>query len=91
MSNDFEDYEIITSLNAFWIVEFKGCVDKDARKNFQQDIGEDMSSIMLTIRVRCNPWDIDNITEEVIGNYLRKEIEKEIQGIELILLKMEYD
>ena len=50
-----------------------------------------MSSIMLTIRVRCNPWDIDNITEEVIGNYLRKEIEKEIQGIELILSKMEYD
>lgn len=34
LTNDFEDYEIITSINSFWIVEFKGSVENNLRENF---------------------------------------------------------
>lgn len=91
LGNEFEDYEIITSLNVFWIVEFKGFVDKTTRKRFQQDIGEDMSSTISTIRILCSPYSVNDITEEVIGNYLTNEIDKQIQDINLILVKKEYD
>ena len=90
LENDFEDYEIITSINAFWIVEFKGSIDEISRTIFQQDIRENMKSVMSVIGAMHNAHDI-HIREEVIGNYLINGIDKEIQGINLVLTKKEYD
>lgn len=50
-----------------------------------------MGRIISIIRTNCPKYDIDNITEDVIGNYLMNEIDKEIQGIDLLLVKKEFD
>ena len=91
LENEFEDYEIVTSVDVFWTIEFKGNVDNVSRKDFQQKIGEYMYSKMLSIGLENNPCDINIVTEKIIGNYLLKEIDKDIQGINLILNKKEYD
>lgn len=36
-------------------------------------------------------FNIRNMTENIIGNYLLNEVDKEIQGISLILIKRRYD
>lgn len=91
LENVHEDYEIITSYSAFWIVKFKGKIAKEYRKLFQQFLGGDMGRIISIIRTNCPKYDIDNITEDVIGNYLMNEIDKEIQCIDLLLVKKEFD
>lgn len=90
LENDFEDYEIITSINAIWIVEFKGCIENKMRENFQYFLGINMNTIITNIKLIYD-FDVDLIVEDVIGNYLLEEIDKNINGIELILIKRSYD
>lgn len=91
LKNNHEDYEIIISIHAMWIVEFKGSIDKSDWKKFQQVIGRDIDESISLIQERSNVKYIDNITEEIIGNYLLNEVDKEIQSINLILIKKEFD
>ena len=90
LEHDFEDYEIITSVNAYWIVEFKGIISEISRKKFQHDFKKNMSEIMSLIRLKNDDSDIDRITEKIIGNYLLNGIDKEIHGNPLILVKKEF-
>ena len=91
LSNDFEDFEIITSVNAFWIVEFKGNISFTSKELFSQDLSDDMSSIISEIRLIYNFNDVDNVTEEDVAKYLLNKVDKQIQGINLVLIKKEYD
>lgn len=50
-----------------------------------------MYSKMLSIRLEYDAYEINIVTEQIIGNYLLNEIDKDIQGINLILNKKRYD
>lgn len=76
LKNNHEDYEIIISNHAMWIVEFKGSIEEMSWKKFQQVIGRDMDESISIIQKKGNVKDINNITEEIIGNYLLNEIDK---------------
>ena len=86
LKNDFEDYEVITSINAFWTVEFKGCIQKELREDFQYFLGKNMNRIITNIKL-IHDFNVELIVEEVISNYLLEEIDKNINGIDLILIK----
>lgn len=87
LENEFEDYEIITSINAMWIIEFRGFVEKIFREDFQYALGEDINEIRDRIKLNYDDYDIDKVTENVVSNYLLGGIYKEINGIELILVR----
>lgn len=89
LENDFEHYEVITSINALWTVEFNGCIDREIRENFQYVIGQNMNRIITNIKL-IHDFNVDFIVEEVIGNYLLEEIDKTIDGTELTLIKKGY-
>lgn len=91
LENSFEDFEIITSVDAFWIIEFKGTISKISRRRFQQCLREDMYMTIESIKYWGEDgFRIRNVTENIIGNYLLNEINNEIQGINLILIKRRY-
>ena len=89
LENDFEDYELITSECAFWLIEFKGNVDESSRRFFQYNLGKSISEVMLIIKLTCNVIEIDEKTEEVISNYLLNGIDKKMNDIALHLTKKE--
>lgn len=89
LENDFEDYELITSERAFWLIEFKGNVDESSRRFFQYNLGKSISEVMLIIKLTCNVIEIDEKTEEVISNYLLNGIDKKMNDIALHLTKKE--
>ena len=91
LENGFEDYEIITSVGAMWIVEFKGYVDKSLRHNFQYLLGADINKMVHIIKLGHDEGDVDIIVENVISNYLLWSLDKNLNGNELILIKKEYD
>lgn len=90
LENSHEDFEIIVSVTAFWILKFNGKINKTDRRIFQQALGDEMAKIISLIRMSCAVGDIDDLTEELIGNYLLDELDKDIQGINLVLVKKEY-
>lgn len=49
-----------------------------------------MNRIITNIKL-IHDFDVDLIVEEVISNYLLEEIDKNINGIDLILIKKGYD
>ena len=90
LGNKFENYEIITSINVFWIVEFRGMVEKEIRQNFQYHLSKDMNSIndkIKSIYVDANI--INSMVELYIGDYLLNNIDKNINEIDLFLIKKE--
>ena len=90
LGNKFEDYEIITSINVFWIVEFRGLVEKEIRQNFQYRLAKDMNSINNKIRLLCHDANmINSMVEVYIGDYLLNHIDKKINEIDLFLIKRE--
>ena len=91
LENEFEDYEVITSVGAMWIVEFKGFVEKSVRNNFQYILGEDINDVVNIIKSKYDDDKVDIIVENVISNYLLRMLDKNIVDIELILIKKEYD
>lgn len=71
LENDFEDYEIITSINSLWIVEFKGNIEHNLRNEFQYSIGNEINGIMLSVLLICHTAEeIDRLREELVSNYL---------------------
>ena len=52
LENDFEDYEIITSIDAFWTVEFKGSISKKLRENFQLNLSIEFEKMEFEIKSR---------------------------------------
>ena len=91
LENDFEDYEIITSTIALWVVKFRGMIQKDVKENFQFKMGKDIENISSIIKLDYLIEDIDKMTEKIIGNYLLSKIDKELNGVELVLTKVEFD
>lgn len=90
LGNKFEDYEIITSINVFWIVEFRGLVEKEIRQNFQYRLAKDMNSINNKIRLLYHDANmINSMVEVYIGDYLLNHIDKKINEIDLFLIKRE--
>ena len=90
LENDFEDYEIITSIDAFWIVEFKYVVEKEIRENFQFDLGNEIERIQNYSLLFFETSDeIDYFRELMVGTYLLEEIDNNINGFDLILVKKE--
>ena len=90
LENEFEDYEIITSVNTFWSVEFKGFVEKEVRQNFQYNIAKYMNRINNKIISKYVDNDsINYLLEFYIGDYLLNFIDKKINNIDLILIKKE--
>ncbi|WP_407409094.1 hypothetical protein [Methanobrevibacter sp.] len=47
LENKFEDYEIVTSVNAIWTVEFKGEVCRSIREDFQNNLSAKIRDITL--------------------------------------------
>lgn len=90
LSNEFEDYEIIISPNVFWIVGFRGNVEKEIRQKFQYHLAKDMNSINDKIKLMYVDADIINSMMELyIGDYLLNNIDKNINEIDLFLIKKE--
>ncbi|MBQ8016538.1 MAG: hypothetical protein IJ258_00370 [Methanobrevibacter sp.] len=90
LCNEFEDYEIITSIDVFWVVEFKGRVEKEIRQNFQYHLAKDMNIINNKIKSRyINAKTINSNVELYIGDYLLNVIDKKINEINLVLNKKE--
>ena len=88
LENDFEDFEIIASISAFWIVEFKGSVKKIIRDNFQNALKENMDGIMTKIKLYYNKLYINNAIEKELGEYLLNDINKKMGSTDLILYKI---
>ena len=92
LGNDFEDYEIITSKNAFWTVEFKGNVEECVRKDFQTKLVADFQEIENELRVRyADKIKVRIMSEKLFSDYLLTHINKSLNSIPLILTKLEYD
>ena len=90
LENEFEDYEIITSIDAFWIVEFKYSVEKEVRENFQFDLGNEIERIQNYSLIFFETSDeIDYFRELMVGTYLLEEIDNKINGFDLLLIKKE--
>ena len=88
LENDFEDYEIITSVNAFWIVEFKGEIPHEVRKAFQRSLAYKFEYIKVNlILTRFGGSEINQLIEEEISNYLLRGLDKKINRIDLNLIK----
>ena len=88
LENEFEDYESITSINAFWSVEFKGSVGKTIRGDFQINLKNDMDNKMANIKLNYNKWYINDVIEKELSTYLLHEISKKIEDIDLKLIKV---
>lgn len=92
LEKDFEDYELISSVHALWIIKFNGAIDKRIRYKFQKKLILEMNAINDDIRRVCSDVDVINLmVEKSIGNYLLSSIEKRICGIDLIIIKREYN
>lgn len=92
LENEFEDYEIITSINAFWTVEFKGSVSKELRENFQLGLSIEFDKMEEEIKARyVNMFVVRHMCERLFSEYLLNDIEKNIENIPLVLNKKEYD
>jgi hypothetical protein len=90
LENDFEDYEIITSINSLWVIEFKGKVGSDLRKEFQYSIGCEIDGILLgALLMGQTAKEIDEFREKMISNYLLTSIDKKVNNIDLELNKKE--
>lgn len=88
LENDFEDYEIITSVNAFWIVEFKGSVGDTVRKNFQTNLWIELNKLEKDIKIRDNnEFNIAHNIENAGSSYLLNHVDKNIENIELNMAK----
>ena len=92
LENDFEDYEIIASRNAFWIVEFKGYVASIIREKFQTNLSIEFKKIENEIKLMYNDkFAIRHNIEYACSNYLQDCIDKTLGNIELNMLKKEFN
>ncbi|AMD17189.1 hypothetical protein TL18_03620 [Methanobrevibacter sp. YE315] len=92
LENEFEDYEVITSKNSFWTVEFKGGIDKELRENFQLNLSIELDKIEKETKLQYGGVVmVRDMIECIFSDYLLTSIEKSIGGIPLILNKMEYE
>lgn len=69
LENDFEDYEIITSVSSFWVIKFKGAVNHDVRVDFQDFLKNKYDEMILNIILNGSK-DVNVIIEDEISNYL---------------------
>ena len=90
LENMFEDYEIVTSVNAIWTVEFKGEVSRSIREDFQKNLSDKIRDITLT-SITDGTDNIGNLIENNVSNYILDELNTIICGIELSIIKKEYD
>ena len=90
LENQFEDYEIVTSVNAIWTVEFKGEVSRSIREDFQKNLSDKIRDITLT-SITDGTDNIGNLIENNVSNYILDELNTIICGIELSIIKKEYD
>lgn len=92
LENDFEDYEIITSINAFWTVEFKGSIARKLRENFQLNLSIEFEKMEFEIKSHyVDVLRVRHMSEMLFSEYLLDDIEKSIENIPLVLNKKEYD
>lgn len=91
LENDFEDYEVITSQFAFWIIEFKGFIKSEMRKDFQDELAIAFNKLDDEIKSKYIDFlTIIKMTELICSEYLLEDIDKKINGISLVLRKKEY-
>ena len=89
LENDFEDYEIITSLNACWLVEFKGSVEYKLKETFQDNYLIELNKIDMYNKLNYRDAVIlKNMNEYLTGEYLLNGIDKKINNIDLIFSKV---
>lgn len=82
LENDFEDYEIITSVNAFWTVEFKGSITKKLREKFQLDLSIEFERLENEIKSHyVDMLMVRQMSEMLFSEYLLNYIEKSIENI----------
>lgn len=91
LRNNFEDYEIVTSINAIWVVEFKGNVCREIRDDFQNNLSIQIMNITINAITASGNEDIGNLIESKVSNYILNELNTCICGIELSIIKKEYD
>ena len=92
LENDFEDYEIITSINAIWIVEFKGSVDKTVRRDFQINLVIDFNKIENDIKLMYNnKFVVRLMIENAVSSYLLNCVDKTVENIKLNMVKIGFD
>ncbi|WP_405267104.1 hypothetical protein [Methanobrevibacter sp.] len=92
LENDFEDYEIITSVNAFWIIEFKGAIEEEMRYDFQNRLSLYFNKLDIEIKLKYQDYvTIRKMTERMISEYLLNDIDKKLDGITLVFNKRRYD
>lgn len=92
LENEFEDYEIISSSNAIWIVGFKGGVGKEIRQDFQDNFSIDFNRIEKEINIKYDDFfTVRIMIEKIFSDYLVYDLDKNIQNIHLDLIKKEYD
>ena len=91
LENEFEDYEVITSINAMGIVEFRGEVNEEIRKDFQLNFSIDFNRIEENIKLRHDDGIIRIMIENLFSDYLLHDLDKNVQNLSLNLVKREYD
>ena len=89
LENAFEDYEIITSNIAIWIVEFKGKVEKEIRSTYQNELRFKIDKIKQEVELSYSDANYINLmVEKFVGNYFLSECDKYINDISLIFVKI---
>ena len=92
LENEFEDYEIITSINAIWIVEFRGAVEDTVREDFQRNLWIEFNKIEKDIKLMySNMFVIRGNIENAFSSYLINCVDKTIGDVELNMVKKEAD
>lgn len=82
LENEFEDYEIITSINAMWIIEFKGKVDDEVRREFQKDFSIEFDKFEDNIKLMYDDINTVRIViEKLFSDYLVNELDKNLDNI----------
>jgi len=88
LENDFEDYEIICANSSFWIIEFKGILENEIRKQIISDLSNMFREVNREVTLNFDEHEIgitiDSIYSQYMINYLN------IYYTNVNIKKMEY-
>ena len=91
LEKEFEDYEIICSINSFWTIEFKGKIKRKIKDEFFKECKYTLDFLNSKQKLYKNYAEFNMMVEKYMENYFLKEIDTELNGIDLIINKMEYE
>lgn len=71
LEKDFEDYEIICSLNSFWIINYEGILDEKQRHNLHRDLFRIFQTIDSYIKINYSKnMNVGNMIDEMYSEYM---------------------